>query len=302
MRAYRGMQNPAHKGLRGVPSYTTSLDVALIWSARPGDIWARRGAQLLSTSTVRAVDLHFSRLLELGDDQYPYIEFQEVLQKLQFGQPNGLTHEEALRILQYLHNRVIGKARGGEFQYLYFDEDGNEPMDDDEVPFSLRNPQTLISWQVMSDFDDGYMTPHEAAKRLLADAFIFADSPAFQKVARRLGYDGVMYADAFSGCDNAAEAVLGKDCHDVEGVWQETDLEDDYIWLHTTYRPLQKMKVPVLWEALSENLLRIDPQEIQMGVAEEMEHTADEGIARVIAWDHLVEDPHYYTKLKRAGL
>ena len=46
----------------------------------------------------------------------------------------------------------------------------------------------------------------------------------------------------------------------------------------------------------------LDPRQLRMGINEEMEHTTSPDIAREIAMDHLVEDPHYYTKLKKAGL
>lgn len=46
----------------------------------------------------------------------------------------------------------------------------------------------------------------------------------------------------------------------------------------------------------------IDPKELEMGTKIEHEHTKDDALARKIAMDHLAEDPHYYTKLKKAGL
>lgn len=47
---------------------------------------------------------------------------------------------------------------------------------------------------------------------------------------------------------------------------------------------------------------QIDPSELSMGIKVEMEHTKDSKLAREIALDHLTEDPHYYSKLKHAGL
>lgn len=44
------------------------------------------------------------------------------------------------------------------------------------------------------------------------------------------------------------------------------------------------------------------PAELAMGVQIEMEHTSDVNIATEIALDHLTENPHYYTKLRQAGL
>lgn len=43
-------------------------------------------------------------------------------------------------------------------------------------------------------------------------------------------------------------------------------------------------------------------KQLRVGTDVEMEHTDDPLIAREIAMDHLVEDPFYYVKLKRAGL
>lgn len=45
-----------------------------------------------------------------------------------------------------------------------------------------------------------------------------------------------------------------------------------------------------------------DAKELAMGVKVEMEHTKEEKLAKEIAMDHLAEDPHYYSKLKSAGL
>ena len=40
----------------------------------------------------------------------------------------------------------------------------------------------------------------------------------------------------------------------------------------------------------------VDRKELELGIAEEMEHTDDPMAAEDIALDHLAEDPHYYSK------
>jgi hypothetical protein len=45
-----------------------------------------------------------------------------------------------------------------------------------------------------------------------------------------------------------------------------------------------------------------DPDEFEMGLDVEAEHTGDHDIAAEIVVDHLSEDPKYYTKLKNSGL
>lgn len=42
-----------------------------------------------------------------------------------------------------------------------------------------------------------------------------------------------------------------------------------------------------------------DTEQLKMGIAIEKEHTASTLIAKLIAKDHLKEDPKYYTKLKK---
>ena len=46
----------------------------------------------------------------------------------------------------------------------------------------------------------------------------------------------------------------------------------------------------------------VDPKELAMGIKVEMEHTKNAKLAKEIAMDHLTEDSHYYSKLKKAGL
>ena len=43
-------------------------------------------------------------------------------------------------------------------------------------------------------------------------------------------------------------------------------------------------------------------KELEKGAKVEKEHTDSESKAKAVAKDHLVEDPKYYTKLKKAGL
>jgi hypothetical protein len=46
----------------------------------------------------------------------------------------------------------------------------------------------------------------------------------------------------------------------------------------------------------------VDPEQLALGAAVEMEHTKDPKLAMEIALDHLAEDPKYYDKLLSLGL
>lgn len=48
--------------------------------------------------------------------------------------------------------------------------------------------------------------------------------------------------------------------------------------------------------------LDILKKELKKGTDVEMEHTSSKEEAKKIAMDHLVEDPKYYTKIKKMGL
>lgn len=48
--------------------------------------------------------------------------------------------------------------------------------------------------------------------------------------------------------------------------------------------------------------LNILKKELKKGTDVEMEHTSSRKEAEKIAMDHLIEDPKYYTKIKKMGL
>lgn len=47
---------------------------------------------------------------------------------------------------------------------------------------------------------------------------------------------------------------------------------------------------------------QFDKDQLEIGIAVEMEHTNDRDMAKEIAKDHLQEHPDYYTRLIKAGL
>lgn len=248
MKLYRGTQRKEPKGVRKSPSWTPSLPVAVIYSAVPGDPFSHShpDAYFLSTSTVHIAELpkntHVIRLCGNGIS----CSFYEVLTQLKYGEPDGITYDEARKILNYMHNRIMGKAAGGEFQYKIVDEDGDEV----EESFSFRSSR-------ISEFRDEmeYEEPLEIAERLLADTFIYADAPSFKTAAKRLGYDVVRHADVFVGGISAAESLLGCDVHELDGVADDLDLEDEDVPVHETYRPLHEDAIIVKESVPSEELL-----------------------------------------------
>jgi hypothetical protein len=249
---YRGTRGrDPERSIRRSLSFTPSLPVALIWSAPPGDVWGRRPPAFTPSSTVHAAYLGIAKPLVL-DDQESYMHLGDVLRLLRFEEAGGISEEQARRIYNYLHNRILGKAEGGEFGYRVLDEDGGD-LDEADVPLSFLMPATLIS-EARDDWD---VEPTlETAGRVIADTYIFADAPAVQKAAVQLGYDGLIYRDVFLGGDSASRELLGEDVEDLDGIEMQYDLkDDDEVPTHLTARPLGDAVVSYLWAAPSESLV-----------------------------------------------
>jgi hypothetical protein len=227
---YRGTQYKAIEGARKGLSFAYSLPVAIIWSARPGDIWGRREPQFLPTSTIHIAQLEIKKPFVIEE---PFTSLGDVLRRLKY--PRGIADDDVRKIYNYLHNRIIGKVPGGDFSYVVLDEDGGEPRDEDEVPLSFRSPQSLISL-ARDDWDND--PGLDTADLLQVDTFIFADAPAFQRAAVAAGYDAMVYMDVFQGGEHAAPILLKQDVYDLEGVTEEQDIQGEYVPAHMTLRPL----------------------------------------------------------------
>lgn len=59
------------------------------------------------------------------------------------------------------------------------------------------------------------------------------------------------------------------------------------------------MKAFKHWFKAVDPNLKPDPDQLQLGIKVELEHTPYKSIAKIIAMHHLAEDPMYYTKLKK---
>ena len=255
---YRGTQRYVTSGVRGATSWTDSLPVAMIWSAVPGDAWAssreRRVTHLIETSTVHAAKLTLRQPLVI---EWMSSSIGDVMRALSFGEPGGITGDEVLRIFNYMHNRMIGKAQGGEFKYIVYDEDGDE-VDPNERDFTLDINDSLIR-DVRGEFDYAHSAEDQfaIADRIAADGYIYWDSKTVQTVLRRLGFDGVIYPDVFQGCEYAARDLFGKDvsCEDMIGVAQDMDINGDEVFTHLTYRPLDEGAAVPVWNELTTTLL-----------------------------------------------
>lgn len=248
---FRGTQSN-RPTVRGVASYTPSLPVALIWAATPGDVWSSRDPAWSSTAEVSAGHLKIDKVLDLGSTS---LSLDDLLRKLNFQKEGGISEDEVVKIYNYLHNRLTGKARGGVFSYQVHDEDG-DLIDESDMPFSLFSPQTPI----ISAKEDFLWNGPEAASRLRADTFVFADAPAVQRAARRLGFDAIAYEDVFEGGVSASPILLGTPVDALDGVSMKRDMNGRLVPVHRTIRPLDPgLFEPVWTRGAQEVLQQIQP-------------------------------------------
>jgi hypothetical protein len=108
---------------------------------------------------------------------------------------------------------------------------------DEDVPFNIRYPQTLLSWEVLPEFEM-FGATWDVAERFVIETFALVDVPTLRNVARRLGYDAITYEDVFYGGRVAAPVLLGCDVGSLEGVTIGAGLDDYAVPLHQTFRPL----------------------------------------------------------------
>ncbi len=259
---YRGTQRRAKGGRQGAHAYTASLPVAIVYSAVPAGEWGTPPARFLKTSTVHAIDLDCRTALDMAHGE-TYLGFNDVLAYLDYGKPGGLTHAEARRILNYLHNRLMGKVKvGGQFQYKVYEPGGEER---EGSLIEMFYGTTDVS-AFRDDYWDGVEGDSEEdvfsiAEMLQADAFVFVDSPTFQKVAQRIGHDCIIYTDLFGGQYAAEDLKLGIDFEDLIEIGISWDLDHDRVNTITSYRPLSLRPIRVLWARPTRAVLRTVPLE-----------------------------------------
>lgn len=255
MIVYRGTQRRDVEGALKSLSFTDSLPVAVIWSSLPGDVWANRPTKFLSTSTVHAYEVFPRNTLVLGGEE-PGMSLGDVLRALDY--PNGITPDETRKIFIYLHKRLLGRTKGGGlFNYLYVDEEGDEYTDDD-LSFDLTNPETMLSkalWDWDGEFEDEAVT--NIANRLYIDNFAFADAPAVQRAAIKLGYDSIAYVDAFAGGADASKELFDVPVNKLVGVRMEWDIVagNKKIPTHLTLRILDDRIVKQRWSFPTSDVL-----------------------------------------------
>jgi 8-oxo-dGTP pyrophosphatase MutT (NUDIX family) len=240
---YRGQTQPGLGGRLDTLSFAHNPHVASVYSSTPkhfGPNTYEKGAN------VTPVYLRMRKPLSMPWHQ---ATFHDVLSKLKYGDPKGITHDEAKGMLNHLAQRSMGRIKLPEFQYKFQDP---ETGDDDDTYNSIINLRGGPLGSYADDWDvyDGDHTDamNHAAK-LWADTYAFVDAPQFRQAAKRLGYDGVEHRDVLSphaikdatgmdpeeNDDDADKMDIGSDMNEISG-----DYDNDLT--HSTYRPFDPHK------------------------------------------------------------
>lgn len=254
---YRGVQHPRHihpsaprprrRGqsklpamfrsprARAVASYTPLASVAAIYSMHPSDTWGEHPPSFVQTSTVQPAFVRARKPLRMHTLS---ATFGDILRALRYGEPNGITDDEVLKMLNYLHNREVGAVSGGDLLYKIVDEDDEEVEDDwGDLLYGRTKIQNLR--------DDIEMNPDstlELADRLHAETYAFCDAPAVKRAAERLGYDAIVHTDPFHPGE-ASRILFDKEGEELAGVGDEWNLDNDEVVTIDTIRPFSEEQI-----------------------------------------------------------
>jgi hypothetical protein len=249
---YRGTQRPEIAGKLPTRAFSDDPDIASIYAAAPhGNEMDGLSASYVDGSSVHRAQLAIQNPLDLSD--YGHVmTLADFMGEMQYDKPNGMTEEEATKVVNYLINRERdqdrwffepGKTGAGPFRYVYYDEDGDEIG---EELYSITRVYTPLE-QFKDDWEMTYSTDQllEVAARLEVDVYTLVDSPRFKVVAQRLGYDGVIHQDEMSGAV-VAKDLMGKEVADIRGLRRgqpQSSQSMDSKHVHTTVRPFKDEQI-----------------------------------------------------------
>ena len=242
MKVYRGTRNIEFEteGRGRVPSFTSSPDVASTYSSTIGGGPFNISLSFKEGASVSPVFLSMKKPLDFTPEDN-LMSLGNYLAYMEYGNDkNGITKEEVDKLINYMVRRGRGKTKAkGDFIFRL--DDSFKTPEYRPTDFSRDEYSDLIDFK--NEYDSGLSLEDSAIQDgLYFDQFIAADAPVTKRVAKRLGFDGIIHKDAF-GLKEEYEKLTGKK---VEGLTQErreeglSIVEDD---IHITYRPFSEKQV-----------------------------------------------------------
>jgi hypothetical protein len=243
-------------------SFTDIPAVASVYSS------TKQGEVFREGSNVVAVFLAMKNPLVFEFSPSYFLVFYDLLTSLGYWSGKGITHEESVKILNFLAKRDAVsqmlfvqpglKSFEGMPGFAYQLRDSSA-LEDDEifVEWGLSFTQTPIqqfrdAWQNAED--DSEDDRRQLSLLFAADTYALVETPAFKRALEKLGYDGVIYEDPITVPAHILQAVAGtEDIDELPGV-MEAEEDDDWKDLNVsriivTYRPLGREQVWFLTRA-----------------------------------------------------
>lgn len=222
---YRGTQSKKNLFTNlGSLSFTTDQNVAKIYSARPKSNGWDFDADYVEGSTVGSYHLKMNNPIIIDDVKMKIIDFI----RFHLGGLKKVGREEVQKLILYLLNRESGKAKGPRFEYD-FDYYADEYIDSDSfMGVSIGPSLKSLYATVRNAYDEKDLEKvEEVLEHIEVDTFALIDSPAFKRLAKAAGHDGVIHTDAFDAGPMVSKKLIGKEVGDS----------------HLTYRPFDKSQV-----------------------------------------------------------
>ena len=241
LRVFRGTRNIEFetKGRGRIASFTSSPDIASTYSSTISGGPFNLRLSFKEGASVSPVFLSMKKPLDFTAEDN-LMSLGNYLAYMEYGNDKGITKEEVDKLINYMVNRGRGRTKAKDAFVFRLDDSFTTP-EDRGFDFSRDEYSDLLEFK--DEYDSGLSLEDNIIQEgLYFDQFIAADAPVTQRVAERLGFDGIIHKDAF-GLKEEYEQLTGKK---VEGLTQETredglsTIEDD---IHITYRPFSEEQV-----------------------------------------------------------
>lgn len=250
-RGTRGHAGDPFVSMLDTPSFVEDPRIASVYAHRIGGDW--HATKLTPVGSVHPVYLAIKNPVNLSWPDFAdgLLDLYDLLGAWRFGEPDGATPKDVLRVLKGVHRRQAGKGRGtSEFLcVVYTDRDKEELDEDSSIYFDLAGQlraETPLS-RVCEEWSDGIwddLTTAEfkaIAYRVRIDTFAVCDTPAFREVSVRLGFDGVVHDDVMS------PYLLEMAGYDPDDFETGEDPEGHEAVLYVTWRPFAQDQVRSVW-------------------------------------------------------
>jgi len=239
---FRGTSGGAERTKRSIPSYTTSEELATIYSSRltGGGPFSNEETRVEfpEESEVTSGFLDIKNPLNWTDGVKVSMGELASNLKTRFDSTEG--RQNLSNILEELNEY---EQRGGVFEIADYGIRGESVVENsDDLILVLEDFIERIETaenSELEDKDDVIVEFWEAMYDISIDSYALADLDSVVELAQAQGYDGIHHLDVANNAEKSAQAVLGKSIGEVEGVIR--DKVEGFVT--DTWRPFREEQV-----------------------------------------------------------